>query len=83
MTYYAVFFNDDGWTCSRFYDVSVYTQEKDETTALETTKNGLLDALKENDVPPLTRAEVEERARQEEREGNLPQGWKIVEIDLD
>lgn len=83
MTYYAVFFQDNGWTCSLFYDVSVYTQEQNEKEAIETTRDGLLDALKESAVPsPLSRAQVEERARQEENKGNLPKGWHIVKFEI-
>ena len=83
MTYYAVFFQDDGWTCSLFYDVSVYTQEQSEAEAIETTRAGLFNALKENAAPsPLSRAQVEERARQEEKEGNLPKGWRVVDFEV-
>ena len=81
MTYYAVFFRDD-WYCSLFYEVSVYSQERDENALIETTTEGLRDALKENAVPPLSRAEVEERARKNENDGLLPKGWYVVPIEV-
>ena len=85
MTYYAVVFKSQLLPayCSVFYEVRVFTQEKDEETLIEETREGLYCALEEVAVPPLSLAEVEELASQDEKDGILPKGWRIEPIEVE
>ena len=86
VTYYAVLFQSATLPdyCSLFYEVLVFTQENDEETTINSTRQGLLDVLDDETTPsPLPRDEVEERARQDEAAGILPSGWRVVPISVD
>ena len=87
-TYYAVFFGDDEWHCSLFFELPIFTQERTYEEALAATRSGIEDHkiwMKESDQPlesPLAKEEVEKRAREGEKEGCVGKGWRLVPIDV-
>lgn len=88
LTYYAVFFQDEKWTCSLFFELPIYTQERTFEETLEATKSGIEDHkiwMKETEQPlekPLTKEEVEKRAREDEKEGCVGKDWRLVPIEV-